>query len=115
MGDEIGSCEAVSVHVTASDLESARLLARALVEEHLAACVNVLPGMRSVYRWQGELHEDDEVLLLVKSRRTLVPALLARIAELHAYEVPCALVLPIVDGLPAYLAWLAGQTARPED
>ena len=103
-------CDAVSVHVTAPDVECARRLARAVVEDRLAACVNVLPGMCSVYRWEGDVHEDDEVLLLVKTRRALVPALLARLEELHPYEVPCVLVLPIEDGLASYLRWLDDST-----
>lgn len=102
--------QAVSVHITAPDVARASAWARVLVEERLAACANIVPGIRSVYRWDGAVHESAEVLVLVKTTRPRVDALLARIAALHSDEVPCALVLPIETGLPAYLAWLDEST-----
>ena len=96
---------------TCPDAETAARIARALVPERLAACVNRLPGVTSTYRWQGEIHEDAEVLLVIKTTRERFDALRDRLAELHPYEVPELVAFEIADGLPAYLAWLARETA----
>ena len=96
---------------TCPDAETAARIARALVEERLAACVNRLPGVNSTYRWQGEIHEDAEVLLLIKTTRERFDALRDRLAELHPYEVPELIAFEITDGLPAYLEWVARETA----
>ena len=84
-------------------------LARALVEERLAACVNVVPGARSIYRWQGEICDDAESLLLIKTTAAQVAPLSARLVELHPYDVPevVSVALEAGEGNPAYLAWLA--------
>ena len=97
---------------TAPNDEVAKRLACALVEEGLAACVNRIPGVRSTYRWQGELHDADEVLLLIKTHRECLQTLKVRLVELHPYEVPELLVFEIADGLAAYLAWVEVQTRR---
>ncbi len=86
--------------------ESAAALARALVEQNLAACVNIVPGARSVYRWQGKIEEAGEWLLIIKSRRDLFDRLRDAIVNAHSYEVPEVIALPVVDGSEAYLAWL---------
>jgi periplasmic divalent cation tolerance protein len=96
---------------TCPDAETAARIARTLVEERLAACVNRLPGVASTYRWQGEIHEDAEVLLVIKTTRERFDALRDRLAELHSYEVPELIAFEIADGLPAYLEWLARETA----
>jgi len=101
------------VLVTAPEGEPAAALARALVTEGLAACVNRLPGIRSVYRWQGAVHDDAETLLVVKSTRPAWPALERRIRELHPYDVPEVIALPVTAGSAPYLAWLAGAVAVP--
>ena len=88
-------------------------LARALVEERLAACVNVVPGLRSIYRWEGALHDEPESLLIVKTTRDRLEALSARLAALHPYETPEVLVLTPDTGAAAYLAWLERETRRP--
>lgn len=98
--------DALEVHVTAPDAAVAERVARALVEERLAACVNIVPGVRSIYRWQGKLCDDAEVLCLVKTRRALFERVKARIAELHPYEVPEVLAFAVAEGSDAYLAWL---------
>jgi periplasmic divalent cation tolerance protein len=100
------------VLVTAPSTEVARTIARTLVDERLAACVNVLPPMTSIYRWQGAVEEAAEVQLLIKTVQERVPTLVARIQELHPHKVPEALVLPVEAGLPAYLAWVVEETAR---
>jgi len=84
----------------------AERLARALVAGRLAACVNVVPGVRSFYHWKGEIESSEEFLLIVKTSRDLFPALRAEMEKLHAYEVPELLALPVVAGAENYLSWL---------
>lgn len=86
--------------------ESAAALARSLVEQHLAACVNIVPGARSIYRWQGKVEDAAEWLLIIKSRRDLFDRLREAIARGHTYDVPEVIALPVVDGSESYLAWL---------
>ena len=81
-------------------------LATALVDEHLAACVNVLPAMQSIYRWEGKVERATEHQLVIKTRRERVEALKTRLAALHPYDVPEVLVLPVIDGAGSYLAWI---------
>ena len=103
--------DAVSV-VLASvpDAGVGRRLARALLTERLIACANVVPGVTSLYRWEGEVREDDECLLVMKTRSALVPRLVARIPELHPYELPEVLALRVDEGLPAYCRWVTDET-----
>lgn len=101
------------VYITAADGAEASRLARALVEERLAACANVLPGHRAFYWWQGKLEEGEEGALIVKTRRALLDALTARVKALHSYSVPCVVALPIQGGNPDYLRWLAEETRVP--
>ncbi len=103
--------ELVAVLMTAANAEEADTLARALVEEDLAACVNVVGGIRSVYRWQGEVCSDAEVLLIAKSTRAAFARLEARVRELHSYDVPEVIALPIEEGSSAYLDWLRQQVS----
>jgi periplasmic divalent cation tolerance protein len=91
------------------DRLGAEALARALVEEGLCACVNLLPGVRSVFRWQGNVDTAEETLLVLKTTTALRERLRARIAALHPYEVPEILEVAIDGGLPAYLQWLCGS------
>lgn len=86
-------------------------IARTLVNERLAACVSILPAMRSVYRWQGKVQSDDEQQLVIKTGRDCVEPLWRRLSELHPYEVPEFLVLGIEDGNPAYLDWIRGSVS----
>jgi periplasmic divalent cation tolerance protein len=102
--------DALEVHVTAPDAEQAAAMARALVEEGLCACVNIVPGVRSIYRWQGKTLDEGEVLCLCKTRPALFDRLRQRIAELHPYEVPEILAFAVDDGSPTYLAWLRDST-----
>lgn len=85
--------------------------ARQLVDERLAACVNLLPPMISVYRWQGEVQQDAERQLVIKTHRGRVQELIARLQALHPYDVPECLVLPVEGGGAAYLAWIAESVA----
>ena len=95
------------------DAASAERLAGALVGERLAACVQVLPGVRSVYRWQGAVERADEVLLLVKTTRERLDALAARVRALHPYELPELVAVEAAGGLPDYLAWVAAESRAP--
>lgn len=92
------------------DRASARLLARALVDARLAACVNILPGVESVYRWQGAVEQAEEVTLLVKTTRRQYPQVQQAIIAAHPYDLPEVIALPIADGHPAYLHWVAAET-----
>jgi periplasmic divalent cation tolerance protein len=95
------------VLVTAPDEARGRALGRALVEEGLAACVNVIPVAASIYRWEGKVVEEPEALLVIKSTGKRVEALARRVRELHSYEVPEILALRVESGLREYLAWLS--------
>ncbi len=106
--------ECVVVLVSCPSQDVAVELARALVEERLAACGNILPAMRSIYRWEGAIQDEPEVLLLLKTRSDRAEALCARVAALHPYQVPEAIALPIVAGLRPYLTWVSDQVAPLE-
>lgn len=103
--------KALEVHVTVPDHERAEAIARTLVSERLAACVQIVPGLRSIYRWEGDIHDDEEVLCLIKTRAESFAALAGRVRELHPYQVPEILAFEVADGSPAYLEWLAAETA----
>ena len=90
----------------------AERIARALVEERLAACVNVVPGVLSIYRWKGNVEQEAELILVIKTLGERVEALKARLVELHPYELPEVVVIPIAGGHAPYLAWLEEQV-RP--
>ncbi len=99
------------VLITAPDVETAYRLARTLVAERLAACVNVVPAIRSFYRWEGSVKDEPESLLVVKTRADRGAALAARVAELHPYDLPEVLELPATGGSAAYLRWVGTESA----
>jgi len=99
------------VYATAADAAEAERIGRAAVSERLAACANVLPAMRSVYWWNGRLEEGSEAVLILKTTRTRLDALVARIKALHSYECPCIEALEIAGGNLDFLAWIARETA----
>ena len=105
--------DVVVVLTTVADNEQAGVLARQLIHERLAACVNLLASMTSFYRWQGTIAADAERQLVIKTTRDRVPALRARLRELHPYELPEFLVLAVADGGDDYLRWVADE-ARPD-
>jgi periplasmic divalent cation tolerance protein len=96
---------------TCASPEEAERIARALVGARLAACVNIVPGVRSIYRWKGAVEDAGEWLLLIKTRRDLAGPLGAELARLHSYEVPECIALPVVAGLDAYLGWIGAETS----
>ena len=98
------------VYVTAPDTATAERIARTAVEERLAAAANILPGGRSVYRWQGAVNEAAEIVLVLKTAADRLATLAERVRALHPYEVPCIAALPAVDGLGEYLAWIVEET-----
>lgn len=102
---------AVVVLSTAGSSEEAERIAAALVDERLAACVNLVAPLTSIYRWQGKIERSSEVLLVIKTRQSLVTRLIARLTTLHSYDVPEAIALPITSGARDYLAWLMAETA----
>jgi periplasmic divalent cation tolerance protein len=91
---------------TCTDRDQAKKIAHELVERQLAACVNILPGVHSIYRWQGNVESADEVLLIIKTRAALTTEVQSTIATLHSYEIPEFLVVPIAGGSESYLSWL---------
>ena len=102
------------IFVTVPDFDSGIVLARRLVQEGLAACGNVIPGLTSVYRWDGEIQEDSEVLLVLKTTVVATERLEKRVEELHPYDVPEFLALPVDHGSDTYLRWVAGEVRDPE-
>ena len=98
--------EQLVVLMTAGSQEEADRVAQALVSEMLAACVNVVPGVTSIYKWEGKVQRDQEWLLVAKSRRDVLDALVRRVQALHSYDVPEIIALPLVGGSESYLRWL---------
>ena len=99
----------IVVFSTASSADEAEKIARGLVNERLAACVNVIPSVRSFYRWQGKIEDSAEFLLVIKSSREHFEALRASLEKLHSYEVPEVIAMPVVDGAQNYLNWMDGE------
>ena len=102
--------DAIVILVTAGSEAEAEMIAKAVVEEQLAACVNILSSMRSVYRWEGKVTDDREWLLLIKTRAERFAAVETRVKALHSYQVPEVIALPIMAGTEEYLRWLREET-----
>jgi periplasmic divalent cation tolerance protein len=103
----------VLIYSTFPSPEAAEAVGRELVEQRLAACVNILPGMISIYRWEGAIARDGEAVMIIKTRQSLAAAAMEAVKARHSYTNPALLVLPIIDGAEAYLRWL-GQETAPE-
>lgn len=104
------SMEPVLLYITAPDKPQANAIARALLEARLIACANILGGAETLYRWQGRVEHAAECLLLAKSVRAHLPALTTAVKAMHRYECPCIIAVPIIDGSPEFLAWIAEAT-----
>jgi periplasmic divalent cation tolerance protein len=102
--------DVVLILTTVPAASRAETIARSLVDERLAACVNVLSTMTSFYRWQGKIEQEEERQIVIKTTRDRVPAVQTRLRDLHAYEVPEFLVLPVSDGSTGYLDWVRNET-----
>lgn len=102
--------EAIVIYITAPNEDEGAAIARTLVQERLAACVNIIGPIRSIYRWQEKVEDEREVLLIAKTRKRLFASLLERVRELHSYTVPEIIALPIAGGSEDYLKWLGEAT-----
>lgn len=100
------------LYMTASDEAEARRIGDALVAERLAACVNMIPGMTSIYRWEGAVQHDSETVVIAKTRADLVDRVTQRVRELHSYSCPCVVALPVAGGNPEFLSWIADETSE---
>ncbi len=98
------------LYVTAESREEAVAIGRDLVEERVVACANVLDGMTSIYQWKNTVEQSDEAVLLLKTRQELVPRVIDRVQELHSYDCPCVIELPIRSGNPDFLQWITDET-----
>ena len=98
------------VYVTTKDKDEARRIGRALVESRLAACVNIIDGVNSIYWWEGEVQDETEAVLIAKTKEALVPELIEKVKALHSYSCPCVVSLPIQDGNPDFLSWIESET-----
>lgn len=103
--------QAIFVYMTAGSADEARRIARSLVEERLAACVNLIDGMGSVYRWEGRVEEGTETVMIAKTLASRFESLRARVRELHSYETPCIVTLPLGKGDAPYLDWIATESS----
>jgi len=104
----------VLVYITVPDRGEAIRIARLMIAERLAACANILDGMTSLYHWNGELQESSEAVLLLKTRQELVKSVTDRVCELHPYDVPSILAIPITGGFQPFLNWIVAETDQPE-
>lgn len=100
----------VMLYITASGEDEAARIGRALVEERLCACANVIGGVRSFYRWEGALQDDREAVVVAKTTEDRVAAATERVRALHSYDVPCIVAVPIRGGNDAFLDWIAAET-----
>ncbi|PIV99820.1 MAG: divalent-cation tolerance protein CutA [Deltaproteobacteria bacterium CG17_big_fil_post_rev_8_21_14_2_50_51_6] len=102
--------EVLMVYITASDLSEARKIGEAVVEERLAACVNIVDGAQSIYRWYGKIQHEKEAIIIAKTRKELLSMLIDRVRSLHSYECPCVVALPIEAGYEPFLEWVGSET-----
>ena len=98
------------VYVTTGDADEAKRLGRQVVEEQLAACANILPGVTSIFRWEGKVDEASEALLILKTTEARLEQLIQRVKTLHSYELPCIEALPVVEGNRDFLEWIVRET-----
>ncbi len=98
------------VYITTKDKDEARRIGKELVKTRLAACVNIIDNMNSMYWWEGKIQDDQEVILIAKTKQSLVKKLIKKVKSMHGYSTPCIISLPILDGNKAYLDWLNKET-----
>ena len=100
------------VYMTASSNKEAQKIGKALVESRLAACVNILDNMQSIYRWEEKVQQDAEVVLIAKTTDSLVAQLIDKVKSLHSYDCPCIVSLPVSDGYPPFLDWVQDEVKK---
>ena len=98
------------IYITAESMDEAKTIAKELVLNRLAACANIIDKVSSLYWWKGEIQDDREVIIIAKTKESLVPELIETVKAVHSYECPCIVSLPIVDGNPAFLEWISAET-----
>jgi len=103
---------AIFVYITVPSDTLAQKIAEAVVSERLAACANIIPGMKSLYRWQGKIEQRDEVLLILKTQESLFPVVEARVKALHSDKTPCIVALPVTAGNMDFLKWIQTETTK---
>jgi periplasmic divalent cation tolerance protein len=104
--------EFISVHITTKDKVEAQFIGKALLEERLVACINVIENVYSSYWWEGQIEESNEAILIAKTKAAHLQLLIGKVKDLHSYANPCIVALPIIEGSSDYLAWLAKETKR---
>lgn len=98
------------VYITASNMVEAEKIGSMLVDNRLAACVNIFEKMTSIYRWEGKIHKDSETVIIAKTRTELLEKLITSVKSLHSYSVPCIISLPVTGGNPDFLRWIENET-----
>ena len=98
------------IYITVGSVEEARTIGNKLVSDRLAACVNIIDNVSSMYWWKGEIQDDKEVILIAKTKESLVPELVEKVRSMHSYSCPCIVSLPILDGNKAFLNWVVEET-----
>ena len=99
------------VYMTAGSIEEAKNIGKILVGQNLAACVNLLENMTSIYKWEEKLEESQEIVMIAKTRKSLMPKLIEKVNSIHSYDCPCILELPVQGGNSDFLSWIESQTA----
>ena len=102
--------KATFIYITAGNMDEAKKISRELISRKLAACVNIIDNMVSMFWWEDEIHEDKEVILIAKTKEALVTELIETVKSVHSYDCPCIVSLPVSDGNRAFLDWIAQQT-----
>ena len=103
------------VYITVSSADEARKVGKEIVSRRLAACVNILGPIQSMYWWKGNLQEDNEMVVIAKTTAALLPRLIERVKAVHSYEIPCIVALPLTEGNPDFLDWIAQETESPSN
>jgi len=97
------------IYMTTGSKEEARTIGRELVQARLAACVNIFDNMNSIYRWEDRLQDDNEVVVIAKTTRNRVPELIEKVKDMHSYDCPCIISLPVAEGNPDFLQWIENE------
>ncbi len=106
--------QAMWVYITAGSLDEARDVGRVLVQERLAACVNMVQGVRSLFWWEDQVQEGEEVAMICKTRADLLDKLVERVRDVHSYDCPCVVALPITGGNPPFIEWIGRETIKQD-